>query len=104
MDTWQVYSPEGYARDSEKIFVFRRDKIAFKATRCYALQSAAAVVRQRMTTNSKIYFPLSGKQYCWTELQWSFIVTYDNKKDGRVMIIAGLRFRSFKDAWQETEN
>ena len=29
MDTWQVYSPEGYARDSEKIFVFQRNKIEF---------------------------------------------------------------------------
>jgi len=30
-------------------------------------------------------------------------VIYDNKKDGQVMIIAGLKVRSFKDAWQETE-
>jgi hypothetical protein len=87
----------------KKIFVFHRDKIDFKATRWYALQSTAAVLRQRMTTNSKMHYLLSGTQYCWTELQWLFLATYDNKKDGRVMIIAGLKVRSFKDAWQETE-
>ena len=51
----------------------------------------------------KIHFPLGGTQYCWTELQCSFLEIYDNKKDGRVMIIAGLKVRNFKDARQEIE-